>query len=108
MLSGEDEARVIAAASQAAESVRGAHAVYEASASERGAEPLGALDLLGPAPSPLARLRGRHRWRLTLKDRNTKRLHAVTRAALESMESAEGRLPGGVLLAVDVDPYDVL
>jgi primosomal protein N' (replication factor Y) len=82
--------------------------VWEALADERGALLQGALDLLGPAPSPLARLRGKHRWRLTLKDRDTKRLHAVTRLALETLESAEGRLPAGVLLAVDVDPYDVL
>jgi primosomal protein N' (replication factor Y) len=107
-LSGEDEDKVIAAAGKAAEAVRAARDAYEANAAERGAQLAGALDLLGPAPSPLARLRGRHRWRLTLKDRDTRRLHAVTRAALESMESSEGRLPGCVLLAVDVDPYDVL
>ncbi|MEP7028153.1 MAG: primosomal protein N', partial [Candidatus Eisenbacteria bacterium] len=107
-LSAEDEDKVIAAAARVADIVRDALADYEHLAKERGAAPEGALDLLGPAPSPMARLRGRHRWRLTLKDRDMRRLHAVARRALEVIESAEGRLAPGVQLAVDVDPYDVL
>ena len=108
LLSAEDEDKVIAAAQRVAEAVRGARADHDAQAKERGAESIGALDILGPAPAPLARLRGRHRWRITLKDRDTRRLHAVARHALEQLESPEGRLAPGVQLAVDVDPYDVL
>ena len=100
-LSGPDEERVIAAAQRVASQVRLAG---EARGDEAG------LAILGPAPSPLPRLRGRHRWRVTLKDADSSRLHAVARAALESFEhatTAADRLPAGVALTVDVDPYDV-
>ena len=107
--SGADEDKVIAAAKQVAQAVRAARDGWQAKAGERGAAPEGALELLGPAPSPLPKLRDRHRWRLTLKDRDTRRLHAVARAAVDCVEAGgEFKLPAGVALAVDVDPYDVL
>ena len=107
-LSGGDEDKVIAAAQVVADAVRLAKKGWQAKADERGAAPEGALEILGPAPSPLPKLRGRHRWRLTLKDRDAKRLHAVARAALDSLEGGDFKLPSSVTLAVDVDPYDVL
>jgi primosomal protein N' (replication factor Y) len=107
--SGPEEERVIEAAGRFADFVRDARVDQAARAAERAAAaPARELDILGPAPSPLPRLRNRHRWRLTLKDADARRLHAVARAALERAESAAGRLPAGVTLSVDVDPYDVL
>ena len=107
--SGESEEKVIAAAKLGAQAARAARDDWQAKAAQRGAAPEGALELLGPAPSPLPKLRGRHRWRLTLKDRDTKRLHAVARGSLDALEGGgEFKLPGGVTLSVDVDPYDVL
>jgi len=107
--SGTDEEKVIAAAKLVASAVRAAKDAWQAKAGERGAAPEGALELLGPAPSPLPKLRNRHRWRLTLKDRDTRRLHAVARGALDAVEAGgEFKLPSGVALAIDVDPYDVL
>jgi primosomal protein N' (replication factor Y) len=111
-LSGPDEQRVVDAASRVATLVLEARdrraEVTPSTLAPEVPDERAALEVLGPAPSPMPRLRGRHRWRVTLKDRDTKRLHAVTRGALEALESATGRLPAGVLLAVDVDPYDVL
>jgi primosomal protein N' (replication factor Y) len=108
-LSGKDEEKVIASAKLVASAVRAARDAWQGKADVRGAAPEGALELLGPAPSPLPKLRNRHRWRLTLKDRDTKRLHAVARAALDAVEGGgEFKLASGVALAVDVDPYDVL
>ena len=107
-LSGKDESRVIAAAEALAARVR------QAPQARPG------LEILGPAPAPLARLRGKYRWRITLRDSDTARLHAVTRSVLEGLDGADGRdggaaraarearLPAGVAVAVDVDPYDVL
>ncbi|MGH7726246.1 MAG: replication restart helicase PriA [Candidatus Eiseniibacteriota bacterium] len=98
-LSGPDEERVIEAASKVAGIVREEIAAGPGEAGTR---------VLGPAPSPLPKLRGRHRWRITLKDAETTRLHAVARRALERIEHGSTKLPHGVLLSVDVDPYDVL
>jgi len=103
-LAGSDEARVVEAATSVAERVR---AVTPAG------EPAGddGVQILGPAPSPLPRLRGKHRWRVTLKSRDGTALHAVARAALDGLErpaTAADRLPPGVALSVDVDPYDLM
>jgi primosomal protein N' (replication factor Y) len=108
-ISGEDEDKVTEACARAVEAIADARAAHAAQAKERGATTEGEIDVLGPAPSPLPRLRGKHRWRITLKDRDLKRLHAVARGALDAVEGGgRGRLPTGVTLAVDVDPYDVL
>ena len=63
------------------------------------------VELLGPAPQALARLRGRHRWHLLLKAKDAARLRAVVRRALEQADAA--RLKGVTVMA-DVDPVEVL
>jgi primosomal protein N' (replication factor Y) len=67
-----------------------------------GGEP---ADVLGPAPAPLARLRGKHRWQLLLRAADHGPLHRMGRALLD--EHAQ-RGPAGVELAVDVDPVALL
>lgn len=61
------------------------------------------IDILGPAPAPLALLRGRHRRRFLVKAARTANLQALLRDWL-------GRLPppGRVRVQVDVDPYSFL
>lgn len=56
--------------------------------------------VLGPAPAPLALLRGRHRFRLLLRAQRTVNVQAVMRAWLK-----RSRCPNGVRLQVDIDPY---
>ena len=60
--------------------------------------------ILGPAPAPLARLRGRFRWQLLLKGPDLEELHAL---CLE-LEEEQARLAGAVHLSVDVDPENML
>ncbi len=62
------------------------------------------VDVLGPAPCPLARLRGKHRWQILLKAPRRPPLQHL----LEHLESLRRRMPGGVALSVDVDPLDML
>jgi primosomal protein N' (replication factor Y) (superfamily II helicase) len=62
----------------------------------------GAL-VLGPAPAPLALLRGRYRERLLVKAEPRLDLPGYLRRWL-----AEVRLPGAVSLQVDVDPYSFM
>ena len=59
--------------------------------------------VLGPAPAPLAVLRGRHRRRFLLKTPKDLLPQPLVRAWIESV-----KLPGSVRLAVDVDPYSFL
>jgi len=62
----------------------------------------GEEDVLGPAPAPLARLRGRHRWHVLVRGRHGK-VQQIVRAALASV----GDLAPAVL-AVDVDPVSLM
>ena len=58
---------------------------------------------LGPAPAPLARLRGRHRVQLFVKG------HAApVRDAARAMLAAGDRLPEGVQAVIDLDPRSML
>jgi primosomal protein N' (replication factor Y) len=61
------------------------------------------IETLGPAPAPLALLRGRHRRRLLVKAPRSANLQAVLRRWLAGVA-----LPRNVRLQVDVDPYSFL
>ncbi|MEE8506942.1 MAG: primosomal protein N' [Kiloniellales bacterium] len=58
------------------------------------------IEVLGPAPAPLAVLRGRHRCRFLLKTRRDIAPQGVLRAWLGPI-----KLPGKVRLQIDIDPY---
>ncbi len=80
----------------------------------RAAEALGAalgsgaadLLVLGPAPLPLRRLRGRERWHVTLLGRERRRVHAEARRACKRLTAAG--LPPRVRLQLDIDPIHLL
>src|SRR6266849_6303218 len=61
------------------------------------------IEVLGPAPAPLAVLRGRHRRRFLLKTKRDVNIQAVLREWL-----AKVKLPGSVRVQADVDPYSFL
>jgi primosomal protein N' (replication factor Y) len=61
-----------------------------------------AVDVLGPAPAPLARVRGKHRWQLLLRARDHGPLHRLGRAL------RSGHDVPGVELSLDVDPVALL
>lgn len=56
--------------------------------------------ILGPAPAPMALLRGRYRYRLLLNARRSAEVQKVIRDWLGALS-----FPQGVRVAVDVDPY---
>jgi primosomal protein N' (replication factor Y) len=58
---------------------------------------------LGPAPAPLALLRGRHRRRLLLKAPKDVHVQPVVRRWLRGV-----RTPSGVRVQVDIDPYSFM
>ena len=61
--------------------------------------------ILGPAPAPLARLRGEHRVQLLIKARSRKQLRAVIDAALASMETAGQDLRS---VTLEIDPVNMM
>jgi len=66
----------------------------------RTAPEVDGMHVYGPAPAPLAMLRGRHRQRLLVHARRALDVQDVIRAWLGALE-----WPRGVRVAVDVDPY---
>ena len=82
----------------------------DATAVERVAMALGraaprseTVHVLGPAPAPLALLRGRHRRRLLLKAPRSTQVQPLIARWLEQVE-----IPPSVRVQVDVDPYSFL
>jgi len=92
LFDGRDEAKVIDEADAVATFLR---------KSLRAADH---VDFLGPAPQPLSRLKGKHRWHLTLRGPEHKRLQELTTQVLDR-EASHQR---GVRLTVDVDPVSLL
>jgi primosomal protein N' (replication factor Y) len=90
-LSGEDEARTRIETAALADIARSASA------------PLGG-EVLGPAPAPIARLRGRYRFQLLVRHPEWRRVREILRRV---QEVASG-LPAGIRASVDANPYDML
>jgi primosomal protein N' (replication factor Y) len=60
------------------------------------------MELLGPAPATIHRLRNRYRWNLGILSKSTKRLNTLARAARTDFNTDS---PANVLLKIDLDPY---
>ena len=58
------------------------------------------IAIYGPAPAPMALLRGRYRYRLLLNARRSAELQTIIREWLGNL-----RFPPGVRVGVDIDPY---
>ncbi|NVD43652.1 primosomal protein N' [Qipengyuania atrilutea] len=58
------------------------------------------IAIFGPAPAPMALLRGRYRYRLLLNARRTANVQAVIRDWLGKLD-----LPRSVRVGIDIDPY---
>jgi primosomal protein N' (replication factor Y) len=76
---------------------------FTARALARAAPQLPGVTVLGPAPAPLAVLRGRHRRRFLIKAAREVRLQAVLRDWLARVRTA-----GSTRVQIDIDPYSFL
>jgi primosomal protein N' (replication factor Y) len=76
---------------------------FTARALSRAAPQLPGVTVLGPAPAPLAVLRGRHRQRFLVKAGREVRLQAVLHDWLARVRTA-----GSARVQVDIDPYSFL
>ena len=82
----------------------------EAAATERFARALAqkaplanGVTVLGPAPAPIAIVRGRHRWRLLVKANRDVNIQGFLREWLKDVKPK-----GPIKLHIDVDPYNFL
>jgi len=100
LVSGPDPAETAAAAEKLGQLAR-AEAVRAAAESGPDAA---IIQVLGPAPAPLARLRGRYRHQILIKGADAS---AVQRTS-KCVARATGELPRGVRAAVDVNPGSML
>ena len=89
VFSGIDGAKVGRAAEVVAEALR---------------QPAAEVEVLGPAPCPLARLRGKSRFQVVLKAARRQPL----RDLLDVIDERRRKIPAGVGMTVDVDPLDML
>jgi primosomal protein N' (replication factor Y) len=64
------------------------------------------VEILGPAPAPLARLKQYYRWHLLLKAVDPDHIRAVIKQAMEKPPPQVSR--GDVRVTVDIDPMTVL
>ena len=63
------------------------------------------IEILGPSPAPLARIKDRSRWQLLLKSGSYQELHALC----ERLQAERGRLfAQAVTMHVDVDPENMM
>jgi primosomal protein N' (replication factor Y) len=65
--------------------------------------PRHAVEILGPSPAPLYRIKGRYRWQLLLKGERVASLRHLSRSLIR-----EGKELTGVRVEVDVDPVTLL
>lgn len=64
------------------------------------------MDVLGPVPSPIPRLKDRYRYQCMVKYRGKLDAGALTAGVLQELSEAAKR--GGVVISVDVDPQMML
>jgi primosomal protein N' (replication factor Y) len=90
-------AAIVVSSEREAEAKEAAHRIA------RAAPRLDDMIVLGPAPAPLAMLRGRHRLRLLIHAPRSLPVQEIMREWLSTLE-----WPRGVRVIVDVDPYSFL
>ncbi|HSE89089.1 MAG TPA: primosomal protein N' [Candidatus Binatia bacterium] len=61
------------------------------------------IEILGPAPAPIEKLRNRYRWQLLLKGKQSSSLLELAKQAREALPRTRN-----VRLHIDVDPYNML
>ncbi|MBX7257994.1 MAG: primosomal protein N', partial [Candidatus Hydrogenedentes bacterium] len=64
------------------------------------------IELLGPAPATLRRLKRKYRWSVGLLSKSTKRLNQLTRAVRDAFDASPDK--GKCAVKVDLDPYGMM
>lgn len=65
----------------------------------------GRVTLLGPAPAPFSKLKGRHRWQLLVKASSPSALSSFVTLLRPALAAS---MPSGVRFSLDIDPVNLL
>jgi len=65
-----------------------------------------AIRVLGPAPAPIERLRGRYRWQVMVRAAEQATMRAAVAAMQKQLGAGDER--GGVFVGVDIDPVNMM
>jgi len=108
LVTGADEAKVRAAAEKAGTVMRGkadarTGLLAGVSAGRLTKTTLPSVEVLGPAPAPLARIRGEYRYHLVIKAPDCDSLDRFLDRRLDQMKPV-----AGIKLVVDVDPVSMM
>lgn len=57
------------------------------------------IEILGPAPSPISKMKGMYRWNIFLRSETAENIIAILKKELRKNKSS------GIIITVDVDPY---
>jgi primosomal protein N' (replication factor Y) len=104
LVSGPDLDVVMRCAERLRAAAAGSTSLTATNTCARDSTEVSALEILGPAPAPLARLRDRYRVQLLLRSRDS----GLLRAGAQRVSAALSRLPAGVRAHVDVHPFHML
>jgi primosomal protein N' (replication factor Y) len=63
------------------------------------------VEILGPTPALVRRVRKKYRWNVGLLSKSGKRLNVLARAVREAFQKAPGR--SGVQIKIDLDPHGI-
>jgi primosomal protein N' (replication factor Y) len=69
-------------------------------------EKLRQMEILGPAPAPLSKIKDQHRWQLLIKTNGITKATSLMRRMLEQDKNSKTKKP--VRIIVNVDPMDML
>jgi primosomal protein N' (replication factor Y) len=69
--------------------------------------PSPSIEVLGPAPAPIEKLRGKYRWQFILKYGSPRKGHQVLQKAAEEFK-VKHPSSRGVRLEIDIDPQSLL
>ncbi|MCI0454585.1 MAG: primosomal protein N' [Candidatus Dadabacteria bacterium] len=68
--------------------------------------PISVIQILGPSPSPIYRVRNRFRWHMLIKSANVNILHKFSKQLINVFHTAKGI--GGINVSIDVDPLSFM
>jgi primosomal protein N' (replication factor Y) len=106
LLRGEDESLVIQAANLLNEQMETLKESPKSEGIDERSENFSEVQIRGPAPAPLAKIKNRYRWHFLLRCADVKPLRELIKQSLKSAPPAVTR--GNVDVLVNIDPMSVL